>query len=1205
MQFFKSFLLFAVCCLLITPSALADFTSAAQLLKAARAGDTRAVESLVRAGADVNYVDNTGLSVVCTAIMNNDIRAAQVLQIYGADASRCDQQIKRYRAAQSTGSRETDGFFSGLSTPQNMTLLAGGAALVVGGVVLLSSMSGNDNGNSGGGNNGGGHGGGGGGGGGTTPGGTAGANLPYGPAMPTAADESANYTNNLDFYSADSDTSTEWDFAFMSGKYADPTQANYGQTIADPTQPNYKQNNYLLMMHGYSPLARGYNGRAVFRTGAGHAPAAIENPSSHPGGKPVQVALITNNGINPTGSAARGDLAYADAPGGSYNTTTIDKYLNYNPGGGTEKDGFDFSSSGSVFNQNSTESDLAKIIAGWEAGGRAAGDFYGFMPNGQLAIYRTGGGYGLNSITPGAPIGTLNDVNANGQWDTGDQFVYMGITFTITKTGNNFVADGTAGGCTPSSTWDCKINGYTGGTDSYVYADANSDGIIDTAYSVDAGGDVIVAKERGRIDYMNYSAMRAAAIQSPLVIANAALLPELKLSNSANIRDMTAADRTSFLALINYYYDAENSTAMTSDSQGYYADRLFSDLATASHSTSLPMLIFGAGEYKVGVDALTPPPASFENAAPLFYPGLEHKFMSVVAVMHQNGTGGYSSVSGYETSDTNKIVLAQHTDAATGETYGARTCGATGRGTSSIDPWCFAAAGNTAEQAVASMAGAVGVLRGAFDYMTNEQIFLMMALTADGAFLHPNVLGTGSTTETLLNHLKTMYALPADYQFRVDNGEDYFAVFKEVFGYGLINLERATTPTSKIYYYDGNNIVSSGGNAYWSRAASRTKLSLSGAFGARSAVVNVPVFDILESADSSMQLPRVFENSFALDGGGRRGIFLGDALGDFVTEIADSSQQIAEKFSFNMKFSESNRVSNMSGLDELSFGYRAGAWSFGAEYKHHFNDRAGVVLRGEASNPVLSLASNAMATSATFGDGAWSFGARAFSGQITDQQLLENDPMLTGQYEPLQLGTMHGAESSVNYNSGKFGFGFGVGMTRESDTLLGAYSDGLLGLGGGDTIYIDSVFNFAPTDSLTLTARATFANTKANPVGAAVMGLSDIDSNAFYLGADWGGLSVGVSRPLAVSSGRMQYATMDYEMIEVENGFALDTTPYIADLDLSADTRETRFSLAYRAQLGESTTGALGFVYRVNPDNTDEFGNESILMLKVRHSIGI
>ena len=75
----------------------ADFNMAAQLLSAARNGNTRLVQNLINSGADVNYVDSTGVSVVCTAVMNNDRQAVQILQMYGADASQCDRQIKKQK----------------------------------------------------------------------------------------------------------------------------------------------------------------------------------------------------------------------------------------------------------------------------------------------------------------------------------------------------------------------------------------------------------------------------------------------------------------------------------------------------------------------------------------------------------------------------------------------------------------------------------------------------------------------------------------------------------------------------------------------------------------------------------------------------------------------------------------------------------------------------------------------------------------------------------------------------------------------------------------------------------------------------------------------------------------------------------------------------------------------------------------------------
>ena len=101
-----------------------EFMVAAQLLSAAKNADIQQVQNLINAGANVNYVDSTGLSLVCTALMNNDIRAAQILQMYGADASQCDRQIKQYESR--TQPEETGGLFSGLSSAQTISLAAAG-----------------------------------------------------------------------------------------------------------------------------------------------------------------------------------------------------------------------------------------------------------------------------------------------------------------------------------------------------------------------------------------------------------------------------------------------------------------------------------------------------------------------------------------------------------------------------------------------------------------------------------------------------------------------------------------------------------------------------------------------------------------------------------------------------------------------------------------------------------------------------------------------------------------------------------------------------------------------------------------------------------------------------------------------------------------------------------------------------------------------
>ena len=85
----------------------------------------------------------------------------------------------------------------------------------------------------------------------------------------------------------------------------------------------------------------------------------------------------------------------------------------------------------------------------------------------------------------------------------------------------------------------------------------------------------------------------------------------------------------------------------------------------------------------------------------------------------------------------------------------------------------------------------------------------------------------------------------------------------------------------------------------------------------------------------------------------------------------------------------------------------------------------------------------------------------------------------------------------------------------------------------------------------------------------------------------------------------MPYA--NYAIVENDNGtYGIDVVDYgITDLKFGSDKRELRFSGEYRHNFGEFTDGALGFIYRVNPNNTNEFGNESILMMKMTHRVGI
>ena len=1228
-----AFALFFVPCAAM--SAGNDFMVAAQLLSAARNADIQQVQILVNNGADVNYVDSTGLSIVCTALMNNDVRAAQILQMYGADASKCDQQIKKYNNRNKSTER-SGGLFSGLSSAHTLTLAAAGAAVVVGGLLLLTDVfdsgSGGSSGTASGDrpNNG-------------SDGGSTGGTsaiaftLPYGPAMPNAESESANYANNLNYYSPSVDGTLKDTFKLM----------------------NDSRQNYLLMMHGYSALARGYMGQRTLR-GTGNVPVDAEvlgkinvKGITVGGGRPVGVGIITANGVNaamkPVGTETAQKnslddelLAWTTISGAAVNenpeiSNLSSKYYNniimlggdgaeitnsYTVEDKTYVSLFDVSGMGTAVNNTSaTDADnlLAKVVGGANSG-YAVADYIGFMPNGQMGIFRTGGGRGVKAVT-GTPI-TGTYTMAGTSLAVNDTIGLFGKTLTVdTVSGNQFQAK------------DTNNNIYKGyiGANGQLYISGTAGGEIDQIYTMNDGV-LSQVGAIGNIDYKNYKALLNSAALWILgdtasdfsnnkggarsrfdIMANADVIEPLHSRTTKTVDDILKnLSEENFAAYVDMYYDVDTTdgTGDTNAKPSSDAISFFSGLG----ATFSPLVIFSTGASLTDSSwSDAPQLATFENAAPLVFSNLEHLFMSVVAV-GMTGTGTYDTknVSGY--TPANKFALAQWADNGGTEDvttddkyYQARVCGIAGRGANGVDPWCFASAGVTDELAVASAAGAAGAVKSAFSYLNNKQLFTLLALTADGPYLGSLTDGTPLTTDGLRSYLKSMYDMPANYTYRWENGgEDYLDVFKEVFGYGLINLERATKPGTSVYYYDGNSgkIVSAMGNAYW-RAANKTAFRASSAFSPRIATISAPFFDVLESADGELRMPRVWENEFTVGAGSRHGLYLNDVFGDLKTRDTTVADTQIGSLRFSMAASQRSYSDNMGGLDSMKLGLQHGNWDFSAQYQHNFTDGAG--LFNGMANPIMSLAHDAVISDVKYGAGRWAFGVRAFSGAITDSELLESDPTITAQYAPARLGLMHGGAAGVEWHGGRLNLDTTIGMARETETVLGAYTGGLLNLGGGDTLYIDEHVRYKFADNASVNARATFARTTADGAGQYIMGIDDVYSNAFAIGADVGNFQFAISQPLAARSGHLKYAFADYDTVETSDGkFDIVANDVgVRGVSLRAAKRETRLAATYRHSFGEFTDGAIGFIYRMNPNNTDEFGNESVFMLKMSHRLGI
>ena len=444
------------------------------------------------------------------------------------------------------------------------------------------------------------------------------------------------------------------------------------------------------------------------------------------------------------------------------------------------------------------------------------------------------------------------------------------------------------------------------GTDGNYYLNTTGGTAPDVVYAM-KDNNFYVQKELQQADYKNFEAMKNAMTTDASVVANVSVIAPsrninyMTMSGLRNyIADEEVPGTTGFIDIVNRYYEQDDSETLT---QGSIANNIFATYGSANTtSANVPFFVMSAGEFRYGTQAnetTSVLEATFENYAPAIegYDNLEHNFMTVVAVKHEKGTADADSIAVYGNGvgdDYGRLTLSKWTDAngtladtSDDVTYMSRKCGKLTL--NGIDPWCFAAAGATAEMATASAAGAVASLKAAFSYMSNRQLYYLLALTADGYLMKSDGKGNTYNTETLAEYLKNMYALPSEYNADNLSAEKYLDAFQEVYGYGLINLERATMPNRKIYVYDGDNIVSADGNAYWG-ATTRTAFKPSSVLNLRGATISAPFFDVVESLDGSVSLPRVWENKFAIGSDNRRGLYMGDVLGGLTTR-RDNAQQ--------------------------------------------------------------------------------------------------------------------------------------------------------------------------------------------------------------------------------------------------------------------------------------------------------------------------
>lgn len=1345
-------------------AAQTTFEQASALLQSARAGNNEAVRVMIQSGVDVNYKDPSGLTLVCTAIMNNDLKTANVLQSYGADASLCDAQIREYRRNNEEVSDV--GIFSGLTSTQSTLLVGGGAALGIGALAYLSGLYSSSNDNSA--SDSSGERGDGSGGGTTEP--TETITLP---AAPNPEYSLTDYFGEFDLLSMDARLTA-----------ALPLTRSYDMPYVG-TNPNFYRTNYLLVSSAYDANMRGYLGQTTIRGPEGRliniSGAGSLQGIAASGGKPINVALISGNGITRSGSIADtetqsgGDLpklVWAECTGncGTSNptlrATEANKFANITIARDengvptfTENKNYNLqNNASSVFNTtlgqqvftdafatnwdvlefgkyNKTAS-YANFETTYGATNQAALEYLKYN-NG--ATYQTFLAYQLLENGLSLPAGCGNKIDhalsgsggltadcniteqfldagnlatANFLWKSyKNTATFSDFAATYTKlytdsaTAQQLVDLGTGAALTSATNIDTTTTTFSAmvnvifrvhsGTASfndfafyYNYMSSNPQTFTPETETCDAtentadcplSGDALAAAraawkqyklkqtaylddsllakilvgdmieddfpgyipngqltiiktgngrdENGRpTDLLNFQAMIAAkAAPGVSIIANAdatkfSVLSSTDTADSLAALGTDASGRTAFQNKVNQFYRVKESDfinagltatdwgdylAANPNAPGYFAEQLFN--AYPQDGNGMPMIIFGAGDYLAASSPSTTLTATFENIAPKIYPNLEHLFMTSVAVMAMGGTDGVSITQSNPaaSNSSNKIVLSQYADFNTGDIFRARSCGrVAGRGTDTIDPWCFAAPGINSEQSVASLAGSVGIVNGAFNYMSMRQLFTLLAVTADRLAL----------TE---DELKAKYELPSEYNARIALGENYKDVFAEVFGFGLTNLNRATTPNSKVVVFtrSGNTdkIISSSGNSTWqARAAALggqmidaktlagTNIIAGRAFGGKLNGISARAADMVVSADGDMSMPRIWDiDANAMQA--RNSLDLFDNLRNFGNEnITTTYDRDGIKLGFAQGLDMNDEIYMREISLELDGDKTFARLGYSASDSGFAND---VAFSGRGAVGIMGLASNNVQTLAGRKFGKFRLGVGGFSGSIKISDDIIADT--TNSAKNPTLGKMYGFNFAAKFAGEKSNMEFTAGSAIETNTILGAFGSGLMDLGGSSSLFARGVAGFDITDGVRLNASAEIVETSpANSQNFVMSDMSKFVSTAAAAELEIGKFTFGAALPLAIQNGYVKYLDVDMDYAETDNGYDLMINTADRKIDLAQDNREVRLNAAYRFDIGDWTTANIGAIYRMNPDNMTN-GDESILMLKLRHRLGI
>lgn len=403
----------------------------------------------------------------------------------------------------------------------------------------------------------------------------------------------------------------------------------------------------------------------------------------------------------------------------------------------------------------------------------------------------------------------------------------------------------------------------------------------------------------------------------------------------------------------------------------------------------------------------------------------------------------------------------------------------------------------------------------------------------------------------------------------------------EIYGHGLLNLDKATSPVGKTSVPLGNSVGSP------SVDLNSTRFSTSGVFGDSVSGANLS-FAVLDSYNRDFTM-----NLNDINDGENRLRNFEQNLQNFSNDITQNRQNLNDNLSF-----AADQVRNYNqGVDQDENLRR---FSMSANYDKYSVDVNSNVAMNQSFR-MKALNDVAMATDNSGNNSVLGLVTTGISNNNT-YNLDKNSSLSFGSFRSEEdFGEVFGAVSEYNYAKDKYNLGLQVGMINEKDSLLGGQMTGAFALNDNTSTWFSSLgSSYNVTDDVQLFGSFNYGVTFAEASALSLIeDISNIQSTSF---------SLGVSKK-SVLKDNDKFEFIVSQPLRVVNASATLTLPTTRDIDgnifsstrninLSPTGREINFGAFYSLVNGDKSSFSAGAMYVLDPGHNDNIDDDMRFMAK-------